>query len=122
MKQCGSGSQIHNQRGGVLLEFTVIIPILLFICFGLVDIGQAFSQKAWLESVAYQSVMMGGELQEERPASMRNISNQLVDILHVKLDKKFVKPNSLTDATEDNTAAHRYQHYSGRDENGLEHD
>lgn len=61
-----------TQRGAALVEFAIVIPVILFLCFGIVEYGRTLSELTWASNAAYHAVVLGGESTEDLgPQAMR---------------------------------------------------
>ena len=70
-----------NRKGQALIEFVLILPVLLFILFAIIDFGVIFSSKSNLENDSadiidlFKSGISINELKEMYPDNSINISN-----------------------------------------------
>lgn len=49
------------ERGGVIVELSLVTPVLLLIFGGLLSVGRVVNQLSWMSQTAYQSVLLGAE-------------------------------------------------------------
>jgi Flp pilus assembly protein TadG len=49
----------HGERGQALLEFTLILPVFLFVLFAIVDFGRAYSCNVTITNAAREGARMG---------------------------------------------------------------
>jgi hypothetical protein len=49
------------ERGGALVELSLVIPVLIFLMAAVLSAGRIIEQFAWLNQTAYQSYLLGSE-------------------------------------------------------------
>ncbi len=50
-----------ESHGSVSLELTLVLPVLLFMFFGVGTLGRIIGQLSWMSQVAYQTTLAAGE-------------------------------------------------------------
>lgn len=53
------------QKGAVLVEFAMAIPLLLILIFGAIEAGRTISSVAWISQTSYESAIAGAESFDE---------------------------------------------------------
>lgn len=54
--------RLHSaERGGALVEFSLVFPLLFLLLAGVLGLGQALEQFAWTSQSAYQLYLIGAE-------------------------------------------------------------
>lgn len=56
-----NASKRARQNGAVLVEFSLILPMMLLFFFGLIEIGRMFSQVSWFARVNYEAALAGSQ-------------------------------------------------------------
>jgi len=50
-----------EERGGVMIEFVLIIPLLIFFLYAIVEYGRLFRENVWLGQTTYNTLVAGAE-------------------------------------------------------------
>jgi TadE-like protein len=85
-------TRAHSERGAALVEFTLIVPILILVIFGMIDFGVAFSD--------YQNVRSG-----TREAARLGVVNDLDNAPTCVIDGVTVTPAAEPSTEEEATDA-----------------
>jgi len=49
------------QKGSVLVEFTLVLPLLFILLIGTLELGRSLNEASWLVQASYQSAKLGSE-------------------------------------------------------------
>ncbi|MBN8547766.1 MAG: pilus assembly protein [Deltaproteobacteria bacterium] len=53
-----------RERGGVITECVLVIPVMLVLFTGLTELGRTFSQINWVANISYEVAMVGASVSE----------------------------------------------------------
>jgi len=86
-------SSSKTQKGSVLVEFTFVLPLLLILFIGTLELGRTLNEASWLTQASYQSAKLGSENPSVLGgvAAMQNRANILKN-----LQNKFLDNDSIT--------------------------
>jgi len=79
------------QKGSVLVEFTLVLPLLLILFVGILELGRALNETSWLIQASYQSAKLGSE----SPRSYGEQAMSSRGLLMSQLQNKFVDTDSI---------------------------
>lgn len=54
----------RQTRGGVLVEFAIVLPLCVFFFMGIIEIGRLLAQYSWVQQTAYNAAFLGSGLSE----------------------------------------------------------
>lgn len=87
----GSFRIVHTARGvtsdagAAIVELAIVIPILLLLLFGIVQIGHSLAQVTWILNASYSTAMVGaGTPQLHRPQAMQEKGEAFLAIVDPK--------------------------------------
>lgn len=77
----------NSSEGSVITECLLVIPVMLIIFSGLVELGRTFSQINWVANTSYEVAMVGGGTpQSSWDLAMQSRYSQLKDIPYYKVN------------------------------------
>lgn len=86
-----------KEHGNAFIELAVILPLLLFTFFGMLEIGRLIAQYLWLQQTAYNAAIGGGGVVDEHPQSaMARISTELWGYQNKDMQSEVLSPKFNT--------------------------
>ncbi|MFM1848230.1 MAG: hypothetical protein RL417_1704 [Pseudomonadota bacterium] len=70
------------ERGAALLEFALIIPLLVLLCFWVGSLGFAIARLVWLSEASYAAVVAGAEDGSSSASTAENLLEDLFERRH----------------------------------------
>ncbi len=74
----------ESQKGGVLVEFAVVLPLCVFFFMGVLEIGRLLAQYSWVQQTAYNAAFLGSGLTE---STVETAPRTVVKTLFPKLNE-----------------------------------
>lgn len=76
-------SSMRDEEGAAVVEFALVLPILLFIVFGIIDFGRAFYTLNNIVSAVREGARYGAILADpDSPAGMQEIRDRVRSVSH----------------------------------------
>lgn len=78
-----------SEMGGALAELAIVMPVLIFLLFGMVEIGRVLIEMVWMGNTSFSAAVLGAESHlGVRTAAMSNRATNLIDILDDRFRNK----------------------------------
>ena len=97
-----------HHRGAAMVEFAIVLPVLILLLVGTVQLGRLFSQIIWAANTNYEALRTGTELSaSEGPAAMQQVFDSVMDNNYQRTGSTRTDANALTDKLYDTSSAQR---------------